>query len=181
MSGRTVNTAARPKKAAMGVLARAYLSRAYYGNDASYFTKARDMAKQVIDNQGALKVALKSNYADLWNSAAGNKGMGKAGERDLFVISNSLVPANNYEDTGNLLFQMFQTPYSGKPGLALSIEYGRDASTFGILNATKAHPKFFNEKWDGRFLCIVPEDFGLLTRNILGTLTMLVPMEKTPV
>jgi len=139
------------KRSAMGVLARAYLSYAYYNNDKALFTKARDMAKQVIDNQGTLFTALKPNYADLWNSAAGNKSIGKKGGEGLFVVSNSLVPSNNIEDTGNRLFQMFQQPYSGKVGLQLSIIYGRDASTYGILSPTRSLLDFYDETMDSRY------------------------------
>ena len=113
-------------KAAMGFLARAYLSRAYYstGSDAqTYFTKARDMANSVINRRAELKVDLWSSYVDLFNPV-NNKKQGRDGGEALYVISNSTNQSINYDDQGNRLFQVFQTPYNGKPGLEQSVVYG---------------------------------------------------------
>ncbi|GGF11645.1 RagB/SusD family nutrient uptake outer membrane protein [Hymenobacter cavernae] len=113
-------------KAAMGFLARAYLSRAYYssGSDAQgFFTKARDMANSVITRKAELKVDLWPSYADLFNPT-NNKRQGRDGGEALYVISNSTNQSLNYDDQGNRLFQVFQTPYNGKPGLEQSLAYG---------------------------------------------------------
>ncbi|NCU03292.1 MAG: hypothetical protein GXC73_04830, partial [Chitinophagaceae bacterium] len=67
------------KKSAYGLLARAALSRAYYSTGAeaqTYFTKARDVAKEAIDKRVDLKVALNPSYTALW-LPANNKNIGK--------------------------------------------------------------------------------------------------------
>src|SRR5690606_26711726 len=57
------------KKAAYGFLARAALSRAYYGDEATYFQMARDAALEVIDRRQEFGIELWDNYADLWDPA----------------------------------------------------------------------------------------------------------------
>ncbi|MGI4863767.1 MAG: RagB/SusD family nutrient uptake outer membrane protein [Janthinobacterium lividum] len=114
------------RKSAMGFLARAYLSRAYYGTGADaqqYFTLARDAANEVITKKGDLQVDLRANYADLWNPA-NNKTLGRPGGEALYVVSNSVNPGLNYDDNGNRLFHVFQTQYSNRPGLELTLNYG---------------------------------------------------------
>src|SRR5688572_8342335 len=118
------------KKSAMGLLARAYLSRAYYSTGAeaqAYFTKARDAAVEVINRKAELKVTLWANYADLFNPAK-NKDIGKANGEGLYVISNSINPGLNYDDQGNRLFHVFTEPYPGKPGLIQSLAYGFESN-----------------------------------------------------
>lgn len=143
------------KKSALGMLARVYLTRAYYGDGPNYFTKARDAAKQVIDRQGEFQVALKPNYADLWNSAAANKSAGKAGGEALFVVTNSTNPTYNYDGTngtGNRLHSYFQTPYNNYPGLILSIEYGLNGNQKNpYMLPTRALLDFYDEEIDSRY------------------------------
>ncbi|MEI6949312.1 RagB/SusD family nutrient uptake outer membrane protein [Paraflavisolibacter sp. H34] len=139
------------KKSAMGLLARAYLSRAYYATGSErqeWFTKARDAAKAVIDRQAELKVALWPNYADLWNPA-NNKKMGQPGGEALYVVSNSLTPQLNYDDNGNRLFHVFQAPYNNKPGLVQSLQYGFESNR--RLMPTRALLDFYNEQIDSRY------------------------------
>ncbi len=139
------------KKSAMGLLARAYLSRAYYSTGAeaqTYFTKARDAAVEVINRRAELKVTLWANYADLFNPAK-NKDIGKANGEGLYVISNSINPGLNYDDQGNRLFHVFTEPYPGKPGLIQSLAYGFESNrrlmpTFTLL-------EYFDESKDARY------------------------------
>ena len=139
------------RKSAMGLLARAYLSRAYYSTGAEaqgFFTKARDVAVDVINRKAELKVSLWANYADLFNPAK-NKDMGKANGEGLYVISNSINPGLNYDDQGNRLFHVFTEPYPGKPGLIQSLAYGYESNrrlmpTFTLL-------EYFDETKDARY------------------------------
>lgn len=114
------------RKSALGFLARAYLSRAYYSSGAEaqdYFARARDVAREVINRQGEFQVALASSYAALFNPA-NNKKQGRPGGEALYVVSNSVNQGNNYDNNGNRYFHVFQAPYNGKPGLVQSLAYG---------------------------------------------------------
>jgi starch-binding outer membrane protein, SusD/RagB family len=118
------------KKAAMGFLARAYLSRAYYssGSEAQqFFTQARDAANEVIRTKASLLTDLRPNYADLWTQA-NNKTLGRDGGEALYVVSNSTNPGLNIADNGNRTFHVFQAPYNAKPGLESSVAYGYESS-----------------------------------------------------
>lgn len=111
------------KKAAMAMLARAYLSRAYYstGTEAhEFFTQARNTAKEIIDNQDELGVSLWGNYADMWDPANN-----KQNREALYVVSNSVNdPQLNYDLNANRLHMYFLTEYETKPGMSVSFEYG---------------------------------------------------------
>lgn len=139
------------RKSAMGFLARAYLSRAYYGPAADaqqYFTLARDAANDVIAQKSALQVDLRANYADLWNPA-NNKTLGRPGGEALYVISNSVNPGLNYDDNGNRLFHVFQTQYSNRPGLELSLAYGYENNR--RLMPTLTLLDLYDDVRDGRY------------------------------
>ncbi|WP_207425281.1 RagB/SusD family nutrient uptake outer membrane protein [Pedobacter sp. SYSU D00535] len=140
-------------KSALGFLARAYLSRAYYslaaGNTTEangFFTKAKDVAKDVINRKGELGVDLWSNPADLWNPANN-----KRNKEALYTISISTNPGINIEDNANRVFMTFQSPYTGsnRPGLVNSLAYGYDNErrlmpTLSLLN-------YFDETKDARY------------------------------
>jgi starch-binding outer membrane protein, SusD/RagB family len=134
------------KKSALGFLARAYLTRGYYGNDGnSYFAKARDVANEVINRKAEFGIDLWSNYADLWNPANNKKN-----KEALYVVSNSASnPGLSYDVNGNRLFQVFQTRYNGKPGLVQSLQYGFESNR--RLMPTLALLDFFNEEIDSRY------------------------------
>jgi hypothetical protein len=135
------------RKSAMGFLARALLSRAYYATGAeaqTYFTRARDAAKAVIDNKAALEVDLWTSYADMWNPANN-----KRNKEALYVVSNSTNQAINYDANGNRLYQVFQARYNGKPGLVQSLEYGFENSR--RLMPTLSFLDYFNENLDSRY------------------------------
>ena len=139
------------KKAAMGFLARAYLSRAYYGTGGEatqYFTLARDAANEVIRTKGALLTDLRPNYADLWLQA-NNKTLGKDGGEALYVVSNSTVPGLNIDDNGNRLFHVFQAPYNAKPGLDLSVAYGFESNR--RLMPTRTLLDLYDQQRDNRY------------------------------
>jgi len=141
------------KKSALGFLARACLSRAYYslaaGNKAeadTYFTKARDVAKDVIDRKAELEVSLWASPADLWNPSNAERN-----KEALYSISISTNVGLNIEDNANRVFMTFQTPYTGefKPALQYSLAYGYDNErrlmpTLTLLN-------YFDESKDGRY------------------------------
>jgi hypothetical protein len=139
------------KKSALGFLARAYLSRGYYAEGSErneFFTKARDVANDVITRQAELKVRLWPNYADLW-LPANNKKLGKADGEALYVVSNATDPTLNYDLQGNRIHSTFLTSYPGKPGLIQSLEYGFEGSrrfmpTWALLN-------FFDADSDSRY------------------------------
>lgn len=141
------------KKSALGYMARAYLSRAYYSTGAEaqqYFTKARDVAQEVINRKGEFQVALWTNYADLFNPAK-NKDMGKANGEALYVVSNSVNPGLNYDDNGNRYFHVFAEAYTGKPGLvqSLGVDYGFDNNR--RLMPTLALLDMYDETKDARY------------------------------
>lgn len=139
------------KKSALGFLARAYLSRAYYATGADrdlYFTKARDAANEVIDRQVEFSISLWPNYADLW-LPENNKKQGKAGGEALYVVSNSTDASLNYDLNGCRIHTTFQTPYNAKPGLTQTLEYGFEGDR--RLMPTRALLDFYDENIDSRY------------------------------
>lgn len=114
------------KKSALGFLARAYLSRAYYAQGAEreeYFIKARNAANEVISRKSEFGVDLWSSYADLWKPS-NNKNNKEA----LYIISNATDFGLNYDNNGNRLYQVFQAPYNGKPGLVRDLANGYESN-----------------------------------------------------
>jgi hypothetical protein len=143
------------RKSALGFLARAYLSRAYYstGTEAQqYFTKARDAANDVINRKGELRVDLRPSYADLWNPA-NNKTLGRDGGEALYVISNSVNIGLNYDDNGNRLFHVFQTQYSNRPGLEATLNYGYENNRrlMPTLTLLDLYDQARDSRYDGSF------------------------------
>jgi len=141
------------KKSALGFLARAYLSRAYYSSGAeaqSYFQKARDIANDVINRRTELKVSLWANYADLFNPAK-NKDMGKANGEALYVVSNSVNPGLNYDDNGNRSFHVFAQAYNGRPGLVNDVRVGYGYESNRRLMPTLTLLDYYNDAIDSRY------------------------------
>jgi hypothetical protein len=137
------------KKSALGLLARACLTRAYYPDaDATYwFTKARDAAKAVIDRQGEFKVSLYATPAELWDIKNNKKN-----KEALYTISNSSSSLNNnYDVNGNRLHLYFLTKYTGSTriGLKMSAEYGHDG--FRFLMPTRYLLDLFDDTKDARY------------------------------
>ena len=141
------------KKAALGLLARAALTRAYYSTGAeaqTFYTKARDAAKEVIDRKVELKVELWPDYADLW-LPANNKKIGRDNGEALYTISNSAVnTTSNYDNNANRMHMWYLTQYSGKiAGLVQSLEYGNDGQR--RLMPTRTLLDYFDETIDNRY------------------------------
>jgi hypothetical protein len=140
------------KKSAAGLLARVYLTRAYYSTGAeaqNYFQLALDAAKDVIDNAAQYKLALWPNYADLWKPE-NNKKMGKPGGESMFTISNSTNWQLNYDGNANRMHMWYLTQYSNRiGGLQRSLEYGNDRQQ--RLQPTLALLDMYNENIDSRY------------------------------
>jgi hypothetical protein len=154
-TGPTSEYSRASKKSALGMLARAYLSRAYYSPEGSaerneYMTLARNTANDVIARKGELGTDLWTSPADLWNPA-NNKNNKEA----LYIISNSTNTALNYDLNANRLHAWFLTTYSGRPGLVRSIQYGFDNQK--RLQPTRFLLNLFNEQIDGRYAACFQE------------------------
>lgn len=146
------------KKAAAGMLARAYLSRAYYSQEGSadansWFTKARDAARDLINNQAAYQCELYSDITEMWKPS-NNKNNKEA----LYVLSWSAsnLTANN-DNNANQTHNIFMTNYAPKPGLIEAVEYGKVGNrrlmpTLFLLdlydaNTDARYEAFFQEEW----------------------------------
>jgi len=165
------------KKSAYGFLARALLSRAYYETPGSaeattWFTRARDAAKYVIDNKATLEVDLWASYADMWNPANN-----KRNKEALYVVSNSTNAAINYDSNGNRLYQVFQAPYNGKPGLVQSLEYGYENSR--RLMPTLDFLNYFNRTIDNRYN-VSFQEVWIANSNFTWTAENVVTHKKDP-
>jgi hypothetical protein len=172
------------KKSALGLLARVYLSRGYYPDaDANaMFTKARDIAKEVIARQAEFGVSLYANPADLWDAKNNKKN-----KEALYIISNSATSITyNFDKDGNKEHQYFLANYyDGKPGMKQTNEYGRAEGrllmpTKYLLELFDANDKrydaTFQEKWynnvDSTFKWY-PANFSTLgKRNKKDSVTM---------
>ena len=152
------------KKSALGLLARAYLSRAYYATGSerqNYFTLARNTANEVITRKGEFGVDLYASPADMWNPA-NNKNNKEA----LYIISNSTNPSLDYDANANRLHAWFLTQYSNKPGLTLSIPYGFDNQR--RLQPTRYLLELYNEQIDARYAASFQETW-IANNNTNGT------------
>lgn len=144
--------------AALGMLARAYLSWGYHASGAeaaSYFQQARDWAAQVINNQASFKVSLYSNYADVWDPANRNPDNPVKNKEALFVATFSTNTALNINGNADRTHMWFLTNYSGYsgssiPGLTLSLAYGNDQKNRRFM-PTLALLDFYDEKKDARY------------------------------
>ncbi|WP_198171556.1 RagB/SusD family nutrient uptake outer membrane protein [Mucilaginibacter aquatilis] len=152
------------KKSALGMLARAYLSRAYYAPAGSaerteYLTMARNTANDVITRASELNTALATSPADLWNPA--NNKTDVVRKEALYIISNSTTVNLNYDGNGNRLHGWYLTTYSGRPGLIRSIQYGFDNEK--RLQPTLHLLDLFNEQMDGRYAASFQETWNANT------------------
>jgi hypothetical protein len=142
----------------MALLARVYLSRAYYntGDQASWFQKAHDMAMQVINNAAKYNISLYSNYADMWapaNRQANSNA--KFNKEAIFWATYSTNTAIDINGNGNRTNLWFLTNYSGYsaptiPGLTISIQYGNDQKNRRFM-PTRALLNFYNDAIDSRY------------------------------
>lgn len=135
------------KKSALGLLARVYLSGAYYYTGAeaqSWFKKAQDAAQEVINRKAEFGVDLWANYADLWKPQNN-----KQNKEALYTISNSNNTALNYDGNANRMHLWFLTTYSSKPGMQLSVQYGKDNNR--RFMPARALLDFYDESKDARY------------------------------
>lgn len=114
------------KKSAYGLLARVYLTRAYYASGAdatSYFTKAKETAQYLIDNAASLDCGMWDTPANLWNP-----NNNKNNKESLFSINYSAaVTTYNFNGAnGNRMYKWWNPVYASRPGLSATIEYGND-------------------------------------------------------
>ena len=146
------------KPAALAMLARAYLSRAYYpfANQQADFQAAHDAAMQVVNNQSLYNVGLYANYADMWNpSNRLGSSTAKTNKEAIFwatYSTNTAIDINGNGDRTNLWFLTNYSGYSGTtiPGLTLSIQYGNDQKNRRFM-PTRAALNFYNDSIDSRF------------------------------
>jgi starch-binding outer membrane protein, SusD/RagB family len=146
------------KPAAEALLARAYLSRAYYSfaNAQGDFQSAHDLAMDIINNQPAYNVSLYPNYADLWNpSNRLGSSTAKMNKEAIFWATFSTNTAIDINGNGNRTNLWFLTNYSGYtgttiPGLTLSIADGNDQKNRRFM-PTRALLDFYNDSIDSRY------------------------------
>jgi len=146
------------KAAALAMLARAYLSRAYYSfaNAQSDFQAAHDAAMQIINNQSTYNVSLYQNYADMWDphNRQGSSS-NKANKEAIFwstFSTNTAIDINGNADRTHMWFLTNYSGYSGTsiPGLTLSIQYGNDQKNRRFM-PTRALLNFYNDSIDSRY------------------------------
>lgn len=145
------------KKSAMGLLARVLLTRAYYstGTDAqAWFTKAKDMAVEVINTQAALGVSLYPKYSEIGPSVYGSAANRASNKEAMFVLAyNEATPTLNAwtSKNGNRIFKWTLNKYVNKPGMSSAIvnEYG--VADDPILMPTWHHLDLYDESKDERY------------------------------
>lgn len=141
--------------AAWAMLARAYLSRAYYGDGATYFKLAHDAAVQVINNQAQYQVGLYPNYADLWDPNNRDPNNATHNKEALFVATfstNTALDINGNADRTHMWFLTNYSGYSGSaiPGLGISLLYGNDQKNRRFM-PTRALLDLYNDTIDSRY------------------------------
>lgn len=153
------------KRSAMGMLAKAYLTRAYYatgGDRNTWFTKARDAAKEVIDNKGSLGLDL---YPTFKEAALSGYAKDRAANKEaMFVLAYNEAnhAANMYTNGtvgGNRQFKYMLTRYTGKPGFLTTYinNYGVDGE--GRMMPTWHLLDLFDETKDSRYAACFQEKF----------------------
>ena len=158
VSGGTWEYGRATKAAALAMLARAYLSRAYYpfSNAQADFQAAHDAAMQIINNQSLYNVSLYPNYADMWKpSNRLGSSSSKTNKEAIFwatFSTNTSIDINGNGDRTNLWFLTNYSGYSGTtiPGLTLSIAYGNDQKNRRFM-PTRALLNFYNDTIDSRY------------------------------
>ena len=146
------------KPAAEALLARAYLSRAYYSfaNAQSDFQAAHDMAMDIINNQSAYNVGLYPNYSDMWNpSNRLGSSTAKMNKEAIFwatFSTNTAIDINGNADRTHMWFLTNYSGYTGTsiPGLTLSLQYGNDQKNRRFM-PTRAMLNYYNDTIDSRY------------------------------
>ena len=139
------------RKAALGMLARAYLSYGsqykYHRNDDAnakiYFEKALETATFVTENQQALGCKLYDNFADIFTNSENC-------EEALYYMVNNSTYALNGSRGGRIYeeFRWFHTRYSTLRGMEASLAYDYDGN--GRVRPTKYLLELFGQ-YDGRY------------------------------
>lgn len=135
------------KKSALALLARAYLTYGYLKTGAEaddLFRKAQATAQEVITRKGEFGVDLWANYADIFKPQNN-----KQNKESLYTISNSSNVALNYDGNANRLHLWFLTTYSTKPGMQMTLEYGRD--NIRRFMPTRFLIDLYDDTKDGRY------------------------------
>ncbi|QNL52247.1 RagB/SusD family nutrient uptake outer membrane protein [Olivibacter sp. SDN3] len=133
------------KKSALGLLARAYLSRAYYPDGGQeFFQRAQEVATAVIERQNEFQVSLWSSPHEIFDPANNRQN-----KEALYVISNSTNNALNLDDNANRTHSFFHMNYSAKIGLEMSMEYGHDGTR--RVMPTRALLDMFDNNYDARY------------------------------
>lgn len=114
------------KKAAYGALARIALTRAAYGDANSFYQKALDAAKYVIDNQATLGTSLYDNFADVFNP-----DNNKTNKEALYVVTYSTTAAYNPDNNPNRLFRYYNPAYNNVCGMVQDVKYGNSPNKDG--------------------------------------------------
>lgn len=139
------------KKAAYGMLARAYLSYASYFkyekndevNARTYFDLTKKTAEFIIDNQSALGCRLYPDFADIF------KHSDNCEEALYYMVNNEIATQNGSRGSGiNIEFRWFHTDYSTLKGMQKSFEYDHDKN--GRVRPTKYLLELFG-KYDERY------------------------------
>jgi starch-binding outer membrane protein, SusD/RagB family len=157
------------KKAAMGMLAKVFLTRAYYANGADrqpWFTKARDAAKEVIDNKGSLGLDLLPTFKEACLALYATPNVARAANKEaMFVLAyNEANPAANMYASGNpggnRIFKYTLTKYTSKPGFLTTYvnAYGVDGE--GRLMPTWHLLDLFDETKDSRYAASFQETWN---------------------
>lgn len=139
------------KKAAYGMLARAYLSYAsiykYHKSDETtareYFQLAKETAEYIINNQATLGCKLYENFEDIFKNSENC-------EEALYYMVNNTTSTLNGSRGANISteFRWFHTDYSDLKGMQKSFEYDHDKN--GRVRPTKFLLELFGP-YDGRY------------------------------
>jgi hypothetical protein len=139
------------KKAAYGMLARAYLYYAsfykYHKNDGNkaeeYFTLAKQTAEFIIGNQELLGCRLYDNFEDIFKNSENCR------EALYSMVNNSTATLNGSRGTNiSTEFRWFHTDYSTLAGMEKSLAYDHDGN--GRVRPTKYLLELFGP-YDGRY------------------------------
>ncbi|MDR2814105.1 MAG: RagB/SusD family nutrient uptake outer membrane protein [Prevotellaceae bacterium] len=149
------------KKAAHGMLARMYLTYASYlkyhaGKDAEaqeYYRLASATANEVIAAKATYGVDLYADCEDIF-APENNKNNTEA----LYVVSHtSNVALEVNSGNPNRLFQWFQSRYSNKIGMKMSLDYSRDVNNSAYMQPTRYLLELFKEDRDARYAATFQE------------------------
>ena len=183
------NYARVTKKTAYGLLARAYAQGAGEGlteDGVSYWEKARDVAKYIIENKESLNVYLYDDVADLW-AQANNRNNKEA----LFIVSgrDANSASYNYVNYNNNLFMYTMcNPYKC-PEIYTKADnqnYYLGRVNTNSFAPTKYAIDVFDASWDKRYENTFMTAFGLFSMNDAGwvgpysrcTVTITPPVQK---